>query len=81
MFSYIKYLKFLIDNRDSVYEIIREKEAERIIAEAKNNAHRLNLCFKHRQEQNHSHYSENNCDHCKLLEKVKQLEESQNECD
>jgi hypothetical protein len=32
--------------------------------------HNLNLCYKHRQEQNRSHYSEKNCDYCKLLNKV-----------
>jgi hypothetical protein len=31
--------------------------------------HRLNLCYAHRQEQNHSHYSSHNCDHCKLQHK------------
>lgn len=35
---------------------------------------RLNLCFDHRQEQNASHYSEHNCDHCMLELQIKGLE-------
>lgn len=38
-------------------------------AEFESRKHNLNLCYKHRQEQNFSHYSEKNCDYCKLLEK------------
>ena len=33
-------------------------------------AHRLQLCYAHRQESNHSHYSPHNCDHCKLQAKA-----------
>lgn len=29
--------------------------------------HHLDLCYKHQQEAKHSHYSEKNCDYCKLL--------------
>lgn len=36
----------------------------------------LNLCYKHRQEQNRSRYSEKNCDHCKLLKKLNPTEDS-----
>lgn len=31
---------------------------------------RLNLCFKHRQEANHSHFHEDNCNYCKLLKTI-----------
>ena len=31
---------------------------------------RLKLCLKHKQEENHSHFAEENCDYCKLLAKV-----------
>ncbi len=30
----------------------------------------LNLCLRHQQEENRSHYSEDNCDHCKVLKKL-----------
>ena len=33
-------------------------------------AHNLNLCYKHRQESSHSHYSPHNCDYCKLQEQA-----------
>ena len=33
----------------------------------------LNLCIKHKQESNGSHYAECNCDYCKLLAEVERL--------
>lgn len=48
-------------------ELLAHKEEEirqRDYAATKDN---LNLCFKHQQERNHSHFSEHNCDYCKLL--------------
>ena len=32
----------------------------------------LNLCYKHRQERNRSHFSEPSCDYCKLLKRVRE---------
>ena len=31
---------------------------------------RLNLCFEHRQEINHSHFANHNCDQCKAIGKI-----------
>jgi hypothetical protein len=42
----------------------RQKELER---------HHLKLCFKHQQEKRYSHFSEHNCDYCKLLKKYDAL--------
>jgi hypothetical protein len=33
----------------------------------------LKLCYEHRQENNHSHYANHNCDHCKALDKISTL--------
>lgn len=48
--------------------IIRRREAEGKRRE--DDQHRLHLCYRHRQERNHSHYAEHNCDHCKVLAKL-----------
>jgi len=67
--SIIKYhdmLMLILNYGPELEELLKEKKQERLEAECEANAHRLNLCFKHRQEQNHSHFSEHNCDYCKL---------------
>ena len=53
-----------------VLKEIREKRREE---ERESNRHRLDLCFKHRQEQNHSTYSEGNCHYCKALKEIERL--------
>lgn len=65
--------------------ILKEKKdaadkAERE-AEIESNRYRLNLCFKHRQEESQSWYSEGNCDHCRLLRLNAQLHSALDERD
>lgn len=43
------------------------------VFETETDAFRLNLCYDHRQEANHSHFAKDNCDYCKLL---RELDES-----
>ena len=44
-----------------------EAERKRIEAiEREDQRYRLDLCHKHRQEPNHSDYSERNCNYCQL---------------
>ena len=73
-----KILLFFCISTSELQEIVskREKEKEKAIEES--NKDRLFLCFKHRQEDKYSHYSEHNCDYCKALKKIKEL---QNELD
>jgi transposase-like protein len=39
---------------------------------AEDKSHRLNLCLKHKQEDNQSHYSDHNCHYCQLKIKLAQ---------
>jgi hypothetical protein len=55
---------------DGMLEMERRRKAD-IEFEARKN--HLHLCPKHKQECNHSHYAEHNCDYCKLLEENKRL--------
>lgn len=60
VFTHGKELEFLLN------VIRRDKEH----AEWKARQHHLHLCVQHQQERNRSHYSEKNCDYCKLLARV-----------
>lgn len=51
---------------------IREEAEKRERIAKKDN---LKLCLGHKQEETHSHYSEHNCDYCKLK---KELETTKN---
>lgn len=53
-----------------------EKRQKRELAEWEATRHNLRLCYKHRQERNHSQYNEQNCDYCKLLKKVEREHEN-----
>jgi len=66
----LKRLKLLFTygpELDQVLTQLRKANEER---EREQNRHRLDLCFKHRQEPKRSHFSEHNCDYCKLLRKT-----------
>lgn len=63
--------------RKTLLTKLKELEDEQAETERLKNKHRLKLCYKHRQEQNHSHYSPKNCDYCKLLQQSNQEEISE----
>ena len=67
--DFIDTLTLIFTYGPDLEEVLKEKKREREDAERKTNRHRLDLCFKHRQEQNRSIFSEGNCDYCKLLAK------------
>lgn len=62
-----KILKFLIFNYSEIEQFLKRKQQEHEEKLRLSKKHNLNLCYQHRQEQNRSHYSRKNCDHCKLL--------------
>lgn len=64
--NFFTRLIYLFTAKAEVEELILDKRAEMLQQEHENNRYRLNLCYKHRQEQNHSHYSEQNCHYCQL---------------
>ncbi len=74
IFKRLKYLLTAPAELDELIEDIKTKAAdeERIA-----NRSRLDLCYRHRQEQNNSHFSPHNCDYCKLEEKINNLTKDQ----
>lgn len=77
MNEFFAKLALIFTSGPELLEIIQEKRVARIHREAEENRYRLKLCYKHRQEQNRSHFAEHNCDHCKALARIKILEAGQ----
>jgi hypothetical protein len=48
-----------------------EEEAQRLMR-----VENLNLCIRHQQERNGSHFAEHNCDHCHVLKELKTARQS-----
>lgn len=63
---YIKHGNKLEKALEHLLELEREKEREL----TKDN---LNLCVRHQQEKNHSHFSPKNCHYCQLLDENHRL--------
>jgi hypothetical protein len=74
MFGLFKKLRFVLTYGPEIDSVLtRERisiQAGHTERERERKRHHLNLCTKHQQEGNHSHFSEHNCDHCKLLAKT-----------
>lgn len=64
----IKILFLYGPELEEIVNKLKKEKAEMLWESRKNN---LNLCYKHRQEHNHSHYSEQNCDYCNLLKETR----------
>ena len=75
----IDAITFALEYGPELEEVLKEKKQARLNAEHKANAHRLKLCFDHRQEQNRSIYSEQNCAYCKLLKENQLLTTNEEE--
>lgn len=71
MIKLLRRMILAITYSDQLEELVKEmqraKEDEVRLSRGMN----LNLCLKHQQERNGSHYAEHNCDHCKLEEQLK----------
>lgn len=65
--SFFKRLRWVFSHGPEIDELLEAARKEREDQEREENKYRLHLCHKHRQEPNHSHYSEYNCDYCRLL--------------
>jgi len=70
--SIFKRLKYLFTAGKEIDVLILLKEQEERARKSEGNRYRLGLCYKHRQEQLHTVYSEQHCDYCKLLIKLQQ---------
>lgn len=62
-----KKLLFLFKYSKEIEILLAQKRKEKEDAEFQARRHHLKLCLKHQQERNRSHFSESNCDYCKLL--------------
>lgn len=67
MRNFIAKLKLVLDYGPEIDEILQRRRLEKSVERAKEDRHQLNLCYRHRQEEKHSHYSDHNCDYCKAL--------------
>ena len=64
--QFLRRLWFALTWAEDLEALIRQEREKREAKEFEENRHRLHLCFKHRQEQNRSHYSPQNCHYCQL---------------
>ena len=66
MTQFLRRLKYLFLAPAELDALIAKEVKLKQEAEYEDNRYRLNLCHKHRQEPNHSDYSESNCHYCQL---------------
>ena len=64
--SMLKRLQYVFTAGPELDNLIKAERRRIEDEEHKKRAHHLNLCEKHQQEHHRSHYSEANCDYCKL---------------
>ena len=77
--QYHDMILLILEYGPELKELLEEKKQAKLNAEREADKHRLKLCFKHRQEPNHSHYSEKNCDYCKLQAQLLTTNEEENQ--
>jgi hypothetical protein len=68
-----KKLMFVFSHLAVIDTLIQKERTAQMEANHKAREHHLNLCLKHQQEGNRSHFAEHNCDYCKLLKKVENV--------
>lgn len=72
--SWLKILSFAFKHRDTIVQLVWDREAEARERERLSRLNNLNLCYEHRQERNHARYAPENCDYCKALRRIETLE-------
>lgn len=70
---FFKKLLFVFRYGDEILSLIKKENEEKREADRKLRQYNLNLCLAHQQERNRSHYSEHNCDYCKLQKEISNL--------
>lgn len=63
----LKKLNLIFTYGNELEQVLKDVKKKKEDEAFKACANHLNLCLKHQQERNHSHFSEKNCDYCKLL--------------
>lgn len=74
MIAFFRKLSLIFKYGDELETLLQNIRKEQRKKEREAKRHHLKLCIKHQQEQYRSHYSEHNCDYCKLLVKVEKKE-------
>ena len=67
VFAKLKLLFTYPDELEDMLKKLKDEKEEKIRL---SKLHNLNLCYEHRQESHHSHYSPCNCDYCNLEKKL-----------
>lgn len=73
---YLQKLKLLFKYGPELETLLEDLKRKKEQEEFESKAKILNLCYAHRQEEYHSHYSTHNCDYCKLEARVIELEQA-----
>ena len=75
MIKLINRIRLLFTYGEEIDEVLEKMRKEKEEKERIKRSTYLKLCYKHQQEEYHSHYSEQNCDYCKILKKLKEWNE------
>jgi len=70
MFIFFEKIRLIFRYGPELEAMLKAKHFNAQQAKIKRAKTHLNLCLDHQQEANHSHYSPDNCDHCKLLKEL-----------
>lgn len=76
---FISKLIIVFKYKGELEEILKDIRKKQEAKDREDDLNRLKLCFKHRQEKNHSRFSEHNCDYCNLLKKNEELKKDIND--
>ena len=79
MVGFLTRLWWAVTGNQGFIEAVKKEQQKIDAVKREQNRHRLDLCFKHRQEPNRSHFSEQNCHYCQLEQQIKSMGASQNQ--
>lgn len=71
--NFIARLRLVLTYGPEIKQILQERRREQERKQAEEHKYRLNLCYKHRQEQNRSHFAEHNCHYCQAQGEIGRL--------
>lgn len=74
MKNFFSRLMLVLNYGSEIDDILREAHNEKAKEKAIQESKKLDLCFDHQQRSVGSHYSEHNCDYCRLLKEKEELE-------
>lgn len=75
MFKIFQKIKILFIFGPELEELVKKLKKDKQKALQNARKHNLNLCFDHKQERNHSFYSKQNCDYCRMQNENRKMRE------